>query len=131
MTSSRTSVSDANAFCYTCGQFTIRRNRMEIDESAWKLTKLAKSSLVIRTNHYVWNSCKEHIRQWKFHSFDMPMIWQAPSNQHVDCYFCVVSNVHDFNKNNHKSTQYPSLPSAIQSTLHDEHIFQFLFSKVY
>ena len=50
------------------------------------------------------------------------MIWRAPSNHHDDCYFCVIQNVHGFNKKNRKSIQYPSLPSAIRTTTHDEHI---------
>ena len=37
-------------------------------------------------------------------------------------FFCVVPNVHGFNKKNHKSIQYPSLPSATRSTPNDEHI---------
>ena len=52
------------------------------------------------------------------------MIWRAPSNHHDDCYFCVVPNVHGFNKKNRKSIQYPSLLSAIRPAHphHDEHI---------
>ena len=54
--------------------------------------------------------------------FGIPMIWRALSNHHNDCYFCVVSNVHDFNKKNRKSIQYPSLPSEIRATPHNKHI---------
>ena len=32
MTSSRTCVNDANAFCYVCGQFSIKGNRIKIDD---------------------------------------------------------------------------------------------------
>ena len=50
------------------------------------------------------------------------MIWQAPSNHHDDCYFCVVPNAHGFDNKNRKSMQYPPLPSAIRPTPHDKHI---------
>ena len=33
MISSRTCENDMNAFCYTRGQFTIKRNHMEIDDN--------------------------------------------------------------------------------------------------
>ena len=91
----------------------------------------SKSSLVIKTNHGHWimfcNTCKEHIQQWtngkrKSLSFGIPMIRQAPSNHHNDCYFCLVPNGYGFNKKNCKSIQFPSLPSAIQLIPHAEHI---------
>ena len=80
----------------------------------------------------VCNTCKEHIQQWtsgkrKSLSFGIPMIWQDPSNHHDDYYFCVVPDIHGFNKKNRKSIQYPSLPSAIRPTPHDNHILVPIF----
>ena len=131
MTLSRTCVNDANAFCYTCDQFTIKRNRVENDDFykkpyfAYFKVRLGDQGKP-QALHYVCNTCKEHIRQWtngnrKYLSFGIPMIRRAPSNHHNDFYFCVVPNVHGFNKKNHKSIQYPSLLSAIRPTPHDEH----------
>ena len=52
------------------------------------------------------------------------MIWRAPSSDHNDCYFCVVPNVHGFNKKNH-----------LFHLQYNQHlmtsVFQFLSSKVY
>ena len=132
MTSSRASVNDTNSFCYACDQFTITRNCKEID-NFYKKAYFAYFNVKLGYQdkpwapHYVCNTCKEHIQHWtggkrKSLSFGIPMIWWAPSNHHNDCYFCVVPNVHGFNKKNRKSIQYPSLPSAIQPTLHDKHI---------
>ena len=132
MTSSRTCVNDVNAFWYTCGQFTIKRNRVEIGDF-YKKAYFAYFKVKLDDNdkpwalHCVCNTCKEHIRQWingkrKYLSFGIPTIRLAPSNHYNDCYFCVVPNVHSFNKKNPKSIQYPSLPSAIRPTPHDEHI---------
>ena len=115
MTSSRTCVNDANAFCYTCGQFTIKGNPIEID-NFYKTIFAYFACLKVKPDdqdkpwppHYVCNTCKEHIRQWtngkrKSLSFCITMIWWARSNHHDDCYFCVVPNVHGFNKKNRKS----------------------------
>ena len=126
MTSSRTCVNDANAFCYTCGHFTIKGNCMEIADFYKKVyfaflkVKLSDQEKPWAP-HYVCNTCKEYIRKWttrkgKSLSFGIPMIRRAPSNHHDDCYFCVVPNVYGFNKKNHKSIQYPSLPPAIRPT---------------
>ena len=132
MTSSTTCVNDANAFCYTCGQFTIKENRMGIDDF-YKKAYFAYFKVKLDDQdkpwapHYVCNTCKEHIRQWtngkrKSLSFGIHMIWRAASNHHDDCCFFVAPNLYVFNKKNRKSTQYPSLPSAIWPTSHDEHI---------
>ena len=77
--------------------------------------------------HQVCNTYKEHIRQWtngkrKSLSFGIPIIWRALSNHHDDYYFYVVQNIHGFNKKNRKPIKYPSLPSAIRPTPHDEDI---------
>ena len=132
MKSSRTCVNDANVFCYTCGQFTVKENRKEIDDFYKKAyhvyfkVKLGDQDKPWAP-HIVCKSCKEHIREWtkgkrKSLSFGIPMIWRAPSNHHDDCYFCVVPNVFGFNKKNRKSIKYPSLPSAIRPLPHDEHV---------
>ena len=54
------------------------------------------------------NTCKDHIRQCsnrkrKSLVFGIPRILRAPSNHHDDCYFCIVSKVHGFNKKNHNN----------------------------
>ena len=40
----------------------------------------------------------------------------------------VVQNIHGFNKKNRKSIKYPSLPSAIRPTPHDEDILVPIFN---
>ena len=132
MTSSTACVNDANSFCYACDQFTITRNCKEIDDF-YKKAYFAYFKVKLGYQdkpwapHYICNTFKEHIQhrtdgKRKSLSFGIPMIWWAPSNHHNDCYFCVVPNVHGFNKKNCKSIQYPSLPSAIWPTLHDKYI---------
>ena len=134
MALSKTCVNDANAFYYTCGQFTIKWSHMEIDDFyrkayfAYFKVKLVDQNK-LWAPHYVCNTCKEHIWQWtngkrKSLSVSIPMIWRAPSSDHNDCYFCVVPNVHGFNKKNH-----------LFHLQYDQHlmmsVFQFLSSKVY
>ena len=68
MTSSRTCVNDANAFCYTYGQFIIKGNCMEIGDFS-KKAYFAYFKVQLGDQdkpwapHYVCNTCKEHIRQ--------------------------------------------------------------------
>ena len=50
------------------------------------------------------------------------MIWWAPSNHRDDCYFCVIPNLHGFNKKYRKCIQYLSVPSAVWPNPLDEHI---------
>ena len=50
------------------------------------------------------------------------MIWWAPSNHRDDCYFCVIPNLHGFNKKYRKCIQYLSVPSAVWPTPLDKHI---------
>ena len=110
-------------------------------ETDWKLTSFTYFKVKLGDQdkpwglHYVCYTCKEHIRQWtnrkrKSLSFGIPMIWRALSNHQDDCYFCVVPNVHGFSKENRKSRQYPSLPSTIRPTPHDEHIPVLMFKSL-
>ena len=103
MTSSRTCVNDTNAFCYTCGQFTIKGNRIEIDYF-YKKAYFACFKVKLGDQdkpwapHYVCSTGKEHMRQLTYGkrrslSFGISMIWRASSNHHDDWYIYVVPNV--------------------------------------
>ena len=92
MTSSRTCVNHAHAFFCTCGQFIIKRNRMEIDDF-YKKAYFAYFKVKLGDQdkpwapHYVCNTCQWTNRKRKSISFVIPMILRAPSSHHDDCYF--------------------------------------------
>ena len=53
--------------------------------------------------------------------FSIPMTWREPTNHKTDCYFCLVNTKGIEKKNRHKIS-YPSIPSAIQPTLHSDEL---------
>ena len=135
MTSSRTCVSDAHAFFCTCGQFTIKGNRMEID-GFYKKAYFAYFKVKLGDQdkpwapHYVCNTCQWTNRKRKSISFGIPMILRAPSSHHDDCYF-LQSQI-----NMVSIRRTVNLDSIHLFHLqYDQHlmtsIFQFLPSKVY
>ena len=52
--------------------------------------------------------------------FAIPRIWQVPSNQLNDCYFCRVDVSHYKKRKDKKSIVYPCIPSSIAPVPHCE-----------
>ena len=60
MTPLRTCINDAILFCYTYGQFTMKGNRRKL--AIFTILKLGDQGIPWAPQ-YVFNTCKEHIRQ--------------------------------------------------------------------
>ena len=127
--SKRRCTNDPDVFCYICGEFTVKRQRMEIDDFV-QMAYLAYFGLKLGDQdkswdpHMVCKTCKERLRFWTNGErgglpFGIPMVWREPRNHSDDCYFCVL-NVAGLNAKKRKTIVYPDLPSALRPVFHSE-----------
>ena len=124
---SRGCTNDPNIFCYICGEYVVKSQRQNITNFvknvyyAYFGIKLGDQDKTWAP-HKVCRSCVKSLRRWskgkqKSISFGVPMVWREPKGHGNDCYFCSC-NVSGFNMKNKNNIQYPNLPSAIRSILH-------------
>ena len=122
--------SSPDCFCYVCGQFTVAKQRLQVNDFVKKAyyayfdMKLGDQDKAWAP-HIVCKTCVETLRQWtkgtKAMSFGIPMIWREPRNHVDDCYFCITLTQGFTNKSKHK-IQYPNLDSAILPVPHSTEI---------
>ena len=127
MASRRSCVNHGDSFCYICGKFTPKSQRLNI-----------KSKVTIACKHYFgcqvgdqdksWaphmccRNCYASLTQWlngkrKSMSFAVPMVWHKPTNHFSDCYFCftkVSGRSKRQNARNVKFHQLPEICSALK-----------------
>lgn len=127
----RNCLNSPNIFCYICGQFTIKDQRLEVTEFV-KQSYYAYFGIMLGDQdkawapHLVCKPCVERLRKW-FHGvvdrmpFGIPMVWREPTNHATDCYYCM-TNITGFNKKTKKNIVYPNLPSAIRPVEHSDDI---------
>ena len=119
-----------DCFCYICGHFTIKKQRIQVNKFVKKVyyayfhVKLGDQDKCWAP-HIVCKKCVETLRQWthgkKAMSFGIPMVWREPKNHVDDCYFCITQTQGFSSKSKHR-IQYPSLDSAILPVPHSNEI---------
>ena len=118
-----------DAFCYICRCFTPIRQRRNITSFLRRANK-AYFGLALGDQDKKWaprivcHKCEEMLRDWtkgkrKGLPFEIPMTCREPTDHTTDCYSCLVNTKGICKKNRHKIS-YPSIPSAIQPTLHSD-----------
>ena len=130
LSSGRKCLNSPNLFCYICGQFTVKDQRMNISEFVQKAyhayfgMKLGDQDKNWAP-HIVCKPCIETLRGWtkgkKHKKFGIPMIWRVPQNHHDDCYFCAI-NLNGVNLKKKGTLTYPNLRSALQPIPHSDDI---------
>lgn len=127
----RRCLNSSDIFCYICGQFATKDQRLEITEfvkqcyNAYFRVKLGDQNK-IWAPHIVCKPCVERLRKWSHGlvdrmPFGIPMIWRETTNHTTDCYFCM-TNVIGFNRKTKHKIEYPNLPSAIRPVMHSDDI---------
>ena len=86
--SERRCTNDPGVFCHICGEFTVKHQRMEIDDFV-QMAYLANFGLKLGDQdkswapHMVCKTCKERLRFWTNGErgglpFGIPMVWREP-----------------------------------------------------
>lgn len=125
----RNCVNEVDAFCYVCGEFTVKSNRKNITpliKKAYHLYFKCKLGDQDKTwaPHIVCIKCAVTLRGWlkgtrKALPFGIPMVWREPKDHVSDCYFCLTT-VSGISKKSKHTVKYPSLQSAIRPVPHSE-----------
>ena len=120
--SRRACVNDPDSFCYICGQFTLKKQKRNINSKVKKAYKLYFGCELGDQDkkwapHVCCGSCALGLEKWIQGSrssmpFAVPMIWREPKDHTTDCYFCL-TKIAGFTSKNKSRTVYPDLPSAI------------------
>ena len=123
------SATHVDAFCYTCGCYTLNRQKRNISLFVKRAYKAYFEVHLGNQDkqwapHVVCHNCKEMLRDWtkgkcKGLPFRVPRIWHESNNHVTDSYFCMVNTTGVWKKNRHKIT-YSNIPSAIRSVPHTE-----------
>ena len=120
-------ISFPDVFCYICGLFITKTQRMTVSEFVKKMYlvyfgyKLGDQDKTCAP-HVICKHCTENLRQLskgqkKSMPFGVPMIWREQTDHFNDCYFCV-TKVQGFSKKTKGNIQYPNLQSAIRPVPH-------------
>src|SRR5215469_8788343 len=118
--SRRTCINDPDNFCYVCGQYTLKKQRRNINSQVRKAYKLYFGCELGDQDkkwapHICCASCTFRLKNWlegsrSSGSFAVPMIWREPQDHVTDCYFCITKISGFSSKTKHKIV-YPNLPS--------------------
>lgn len=126
---SRRCRNSSDAFCYICGEFTLKaqkRNMTALIKKAYEFyfgCKVGDQNKVWAP-HICCASCATSLRAWlkgmrPSMPFAIPMIWREQKDHVTDCYFCM-TNVAGFSSKNKNFIEYPNLASAMRPIPHDE-----------
>ena len=115
-------------FCYICGKFTLKHNRVNINDFVKKAYRSYFGFRLMHQNkhwapHVACKNCIKTLWYWtqgKRHMrFSIPVIWCIPRNHHDDCYFCVIKLTGVNCKNKH-TIAYPDILSVRKPVPHSD-----------
>ena len=96
---SRSCVNHPDSFCYICGKFTPKSQRLYITSKVFIAYKHYFRCQVGDQDkswapHTCCKNCYASLTQWlngkrKRIPFAVPMVWREPTNHFSDCYFCL------------------------------------------
>ena len=115
-------VNNFGVFCYICGYFTLIRQRYNIKSFVKRAYKAYFGLTLDDQDITAKKSCVTG-RKGKV------MAYLSESKEHtISCYFCLVYTKGTGKKNRHKNA-YPSIPSAIQPSLHSDELPVLVFTE--
>ena len=127
MASRRSCVNHSDSFCYICGKFTPKSQKLN---NTSKVTIAYKHYFGYQVEdqdkswapHICCRNCYASLTQWlkgkrKSMLFAVPMVWREPTNHFSDCYFCL-TKVSGHSKKSKSKIVYPDCPSALRPVAH-------------
>lgn len=128
---SRKCVNSTDSFCYICGEFTSKTQKVSITPLVKKAYELYFGCKVgdqdkMWAPHICCKNCAVSLRGWVKGSrpsmpFAVPMVWREQKDHYTDCYFCL-TKISGVSFKHRKSIQYPNLPSAMRPVPHDDNL---------
>jgi hypothetical protein len=125
----------SDSFCYVCGHYVAPK---QVKHKIVQGTKFFSAYELyfgmpmgdqdkLWAPHYICGSCRSTLEAWlrgtrKCMPFAIPRIWREPRNHHDDCYFCFFYISKFKGNKQHKSIEYPSVPSSISPMPHSEEL---------
>lgn len=122
--------SNAELFCYVCGNYTTKSERRNLTAALTDAYHLY-FGFPVQFQDQDWvpkfccTSCSSKLHNWYSGRgghlpFAVPMIWTKPMSHPSDCYFCLMPSHSGLNKKKKAALVYPSLSSARRPILRDD-----------
>ena len=128
---SRKCVNGTASFCYICGDFTSKNQKVRITALVKKAYELYFGCKIGDQDkswapHICCKICAVGLRGWVNGSrpsmpFAVPMVWREQKDHYTDCYFCL-TKISGVSFKHRKSIQYPNLPSAMRPVPHNANL---------
>ena len=120
---SRKCVNAIDSFCYICGEFTSKTQKVSMTPLVKKAYELYFGCKVgdqdkVWAPHICCKHCAVNLRGWVQGTalsmpFAVPMVWREQKDHYTDCYFCL-TKISGVSFKHRKSITYPNLPSAMR-----------------